>query len=681
MMSFQLPPTGGASDEQRQQGTNHWLEKAKEGGIDISAFPRDGTLKERLAWALLKGLAIGLTLARYSGKLQQSTLAQLLENLTCAVKNLVFIPAEFFCVDEAVSGRKSRRAGLDRARAILRAKLASVIFLFKISRLFRVGYKGFAFVQEEVVDEGLRAVSVTQNIDTIDIKTWKYLMYLHGLSDEMLLGTIADHVYAGQKALFQQRFIIGALTVGYVPEEVPGAALTKQGRPRTMARICPNASVHIRTAFEDVAAGMPLRRAYRKYVAAGGASDPRAKDRKMSYNAFRRMLSNRRYVGIWSFGQRRNVWNSKLDGIRTQERPQEEIVVVQCEELRIIDDDLFERVQARLAKLKLGPHTPRKPNESLKLSDLTVGMYFCTSCHERFYTAGSSGQCIRCKNGANCPQPGIVDRGDSTLAVCRELASLLEADSMLVEETVAKTVELDNVPESQILGEVEAIKVKLSKAAAKFSDLSDLAGQGSDEERAALKSKIRAVQAETADLMVEKTRLEQRLANREALKPEEIRAVLADLANVLEKAANGELGQEALYRALSVFRALTGGKIEVQFTKRPGRKQTVVKAAFELHVIAAVEAATGTTLGGHTMSPKRVEVWLRPPPRCDLLAERVHLLVAVQGKSYREAAKILQGEGHKVNSGNVWTILRRYCEMHGLPMPDRPYNNGHPRGE
>ena len=51
----------------------------------------------------------------------------------------------------------------------------------------------------------------------------------------------------------------------------------------------------------------------------------------------------------------------------------------------------------------------------------------------------------------------------------------------------------------------------------------------------------------------------------------------------------------------------------------------------------------------------------------------------VEGLSYRGAAAALQSEGQKINSGVVWQIYRRYYQMIGQPVPERPYNNGRPR--
>ena len=55
--------------------------------------------------------------------------------------------------------------------------------------------------------------------------------------------------------------------------------------------------------FEWIADGMPIKEGWRRWVAASGPCDPRSTLGHMSYNAYRRMLSNIRYTGRWEFGR------------------------------------------------------------------------------------------------------------------------------------------------------------------------------------------------------------------------------------------------------------------------------------------------------------------------------------------------------------------------------------------
>ena len=77
-------------------------------------------------------------------------------------------------------------------------------------------------------------------------------------------------------------YVVGALTVGYFRREIEGARPTKTGGPRAVPTIEEEAAPHTHTAFEDVRAGMPIRRAWRKYVAVGGKGEPRAQGQRMS---------------------------------------------------------------------------------------------------------------------------------------------------------------------------------------------------------------------------------------------------------------------------------------------------------------------------------------------------------------------------------------------------------------
>src|SRR5262249_53336390 len=158
-----------------------------------------------------------------------------------------------------------------------------VLVVFKVSRLFRVAWQGFRFFQEDVVEEGLRAISVSQGIDTADELTWRGLAYLHGVMDEILLTTIADHVRSGLRNLFVEGYTTGAIGVGYRRVEVVGAPRTNLDRPRTMPEVDPVAADLIRQHFRWIAEGMPISEGARRWRASNGPCDPRSTRKVMTY--------------------------------------------------------------------------------------------------------------------------------------------------------------------------------------------------------------------------------------------------------------------------------------------------------------------------------------------------------------------------------------------------------------
>jgi site-specific DNA recombinase len=530
-----------------------------------------------------------------------------------------------------------------------------------------------------VVEEGLRAISTSQGIDTRDEKTWKALMYLHGMMDDILLDTIGDHCRAGLKTLFLQGYAVGAIPIGYRRVEVPGAPLTNRKLPRTAPQVDPEVANLIRQHYQWICDGMKIREGWRRWVAADGPRDPRSTLGHMSYNSYRRMLSNPRYLGMWAFGRKRNCWSSKRDYNRQVEQPESDVAIYRCEELRIVDDELFHAVQARLAEFKLGPRGPRKQKE-VQLWDLTTELFYCDHCKVRFYVAGANGKSMQCKNGDLCPCKSTVRRDEATRAVCKKLAELVENDAALVRQIVGRSQEIDAQGDEHLQSTIASLRARIRTLANKIDDLEELSGQGSEEDRRRRKTMINAAASERAALQSELSRLEKSLArSAESITPEQVNQILRDFATLLENAASGKLGTDVVYKAFGILRQLTGGRIWIRIEARPGRKRTNVRGVFCPQLLRTVGAAVGThDIIGDSPSAA-VEVWLRKPPRLDAIADRVHQLMDVDGLSYRDVAKVLQDEGLKVNSGNVWYSYRRWYEMRGLPVPKRAYNNGRPR--
>jgi DNA invertase Pin-like site-specific DNA recombinase len=678
-MPAELPVAGSAGPEVARLAQEAWSEAAARAGVDLTELDAGAPVGARLAWAERVGLVPGTILSRYSSQLQHSTTDQVRECVEFAARNRIYIPAEFVCCDEAVSGRKSHRDGLERVQFILAQKLARVLLVFKVSRLFRVAYRGFSFFQECVVEKGLRAVSVSQGIDTADAKIWKPLAYFHGVMDELLVTSIADHVRAGLKGLFLQGYVTGALPVGYRAVELPGGRPTNRGRPRTVPQIDEEVAQLIRQHFEWIRDGMPLAEGWRRWVAAGGPCDPRATTGVMKPYAYRRMLANQRYTGRWAFGRKRNLWRSGLDTTIQELQPETEVAVYQCDELRIVDEALFHAVQQRLASLKAGPRGPKKKAPK-HLWDLVTDLFVCSRCGVRYHVTGANGGAMRCKNGPLCPCQVMVRRRDAVVALSQALAGLLRQDGDLVDQVIGRAAQIASAGDETTRDALSHVERALTAVSRKIDDLTELAGQGSDEDRAALRAKVRAALAERADHRAEHARLQRVLAaSTTPITPERVRVLLNDLTGLLDDAAAGLLGPDVVYRAADVFRKLVGGRVVVHVETRAGRKRANVRGTFRPDLIRTARAALDMAPPPDAPVPPEVQVWLRKPPKKDQLAERVHQLIDIDGLSYREAATVLQGEGQTGNSGVVWQIYHRYYEMIGQPVPDRPYNNGRPR--
>jgi hypothetical protein len=425
--------------------------------------------------------------------------------------------------------------------------------------------------------------------------------------------------------------------------------------------------------------GMPIREGWRRWVEAGGPCDPRSKLGYMSYSAYRRMLSNPRYTGRFAFGRTRSVWLSKRDYATQVAQPETEVVMFYSEELRIVEDELFFAVQQRLAELKLGPRGPKKHRQH-QLWDLVTDLFHCAACDVRFYLSGANGGSMSCKRGKLCPCMSNVNRKQAVRAICDKLRELLVRDTELIQKTILLSQQVDSQGDDRLRTEAAAMENEITTLTNKIHDLYDVAGQGSEADRHDVKVRILRAQVQRAESEANLTRVRKALGDGTAIiTPEQVREILTKLPELLEAGADGFLGSDMVYRAASVLRQLVGGQIMVHVERRPGRKQTNVRAIFFPRVLETVQGELAIPVSDD-QEVTAVEVWLRKPPQHDLLADRAHELVDVDGRSYEEAAMILQAEGHaSVKSATVWQLRRRYYQIVGQPAPKLPYNNGNRR--
>lgn len=685
-MNSNIPSIGAANEKLTRIACTWWSEMAAVCNLDLSGFDPNATLEMRIAWAIAQGYEIGTIYSRFSTKLQHSTEDQVRECIQWAAKNRVYVPPELISVDEGVKGKQIQRAGLDRTKAILRERLARVLIVYKASRLFRLAGKGYQFINEDVVEEGLRAVIVSQGIDTIDLKTWKLQLQIHGIMDDMLLDAIADHVRSGLTGLFIKNWTTGAIGIGYRRKVISGAPLTNRERPRTMPEVDPEAAKLIREHAQLLLNGMSVREGVRRWNAAGGPVDPRASTGKLHFACYRRLFTNERLIGKWEFGRRRNQFSTKLDYVKQVEQPDNEVTTVEFEDLRILDAETFEQLRVQFENKKTGPRGPRKPKEQ-QLWDLTTEFFLCESCSTpdlpvRFYQTGAEGKGMQCKNGDQCVCKSAVRRQEAVAAICRQLTTLISKDAELVETTILKSQELDAHADPNLDEKLARARKKLAVLGNRVNDLFEMSGEGTEADRKETKGRLRAAQSERNAVQSEVNQLQRSVdGTTSTLTVEQIRERLSEMSTLLSEAAAGELGEDAVYKALAVFRSLTGGQIWVRVEQRKNRKRTNVLGTFLPRLVCGFDSSMPCAGESRpeTADATPVTVWLRKPPRMDAIAERVHQLIDIDGMSHRETAKQLQQEGHNVNSGNVWYSYRRWYEMKGIEPPAVPYNNGKKR--
>lgn len=668
-----LPQEGAIRLELFPIISNSWMEFAAAAGIDMNGFPREGTLPERLAWARGQGLSIGLILTRYSTKDQDSTEAQATECLKGAVQKQIYVPPEYVCADEGVSGRKMNRAGLDRARQILSANQVDALLIYKVSRLFRKASRGYQFFEEELVEAGLRGICVSQGIDTANTAHWKLLMQVHGMTDEMFLATTADHVLSGMEQAFRQGDVIGALNVGYKGVEILGARLTAKGKPRQKIAIDESVADQIRQHYQRAADGLPLREGWRKWNEEVGLADCRSNLKRMSYHAYRRLLANSRYKGEFSFKRMKNVWRSKKDSVSQVPRPPEEVLTIQFEHLRIVDELLFQQVQQRLNSQKTGPKK-RRSGRKVQLWDLVHQYFICPYCNRGFQMWGNHGLGMHCKSDLHCPHPVSLDRQTAVIRVCNELTDMLQQDTEMLTAVISEVQQQDPHEVQKLRERLDDLQRQEATFTRNLRRLTDLIRQVSDDQLAELSEEYRRATAERSRVQQDKLQLAQALnAPLKVFSAGDVRQVLRHLTNLLIDAAAGRLGEDQVHRAAELFAALVNQRIEVHAESRPGRHWVLVRGRFVPALLSTIRQELGDPRIDAPPQVEPKEIWLRSPPLRERIADEAQRLIDREGLNASEAAAILSEKYEPLSPDVVRLARKRWYELQGLTAPKLPH--------
>jgi DNA invertase Pin-like site-specific DNA recombinase len=271
-----------------------------------------------------KASSIGIAYARYSTEFQHSVGDQIRGILEFAVKNGIFIPRENIFFDLATRGCKERRPGLDRVRDILDRKAAQVLLVFTTNRLFRKNYKCMKFVEEEVVERGLRCVFVKTGIDTAEDNRWRLPLQVHALVDEMASTQYAENIRAAHEGLFLKKYVVSAIPFGYMGKEVDGPP-TKRNRPRRQLAINPETSVWVQRIFHWFAVdGLKIARILERLNDEQAPLSPMSNGIFWTHHVLGNLLRHECYRGVWVYGKGKNVWQSQKQYF--QIRPTERLI-------------------------------------------------------------------------------------------------------------------------------------------------------------------------------------------------------------------------------------------------------------------------------------------------------------------------------------------------------------------
>jgi transposase len=614
-----------------------------------------------------KASAIGIAYARYSTEFQHSIVDQIRAIFEFAVKQMIFIPREHIFFDLAVRGCKEHRQGLDQVRTLLSRKAAQVLLIFTTNRLFRKNYKCMKFVEEEVVERGLRCVFVKTGIDTAEGNRWRLPLQLHAMVDEMATTQYAENIRAAHEGLFLKGFVVSAIPYGYMGKTVDGP-LTKRHRPRRKLAIDPETSDWVKRIFDwFVVDRLMLARILERLNDEKVPLSPMSNGVYWTHAAMVYLLRNACYRGLWSYGKGRNVWQSQQDYSKRvlRDQPLREAVF---EDLRLVSDEIWFKAQELLdAHPQANAGRKPKDGDSTKRPRLLNGLFFCKEHDQALKVGGDYGQhmaCEQCRGLPKAKRPlySYLNRALALRLTCEALVARIREDSDLVTRVIAACRSKAEDFQQGDVGCLVQQRTKAEKTTAQIQFLLRSAGE-TDLDREESDQKLKQLRAERAGILADIARKEAAIQQPKRIPTEEdVRALVANLEAILIAAAQGD-DPEDVGALRQILELLTGGRIELEQMGERRAYRGFLRGRFKLSLLAALQERGG--FGGPSPQLESVEIVI--DYRELLVAERHIAQVKEMWDAGMQITAIAEKMG--IDRHQVTDAIRIWHERNGLPAP------------
>lgn len=306
--------------------------------------------------------------------------------------------------DHAISGTTEDRPGYQAMLKAAQQKEFDIVLVDDFSRLSRDSRES-ELTRRRLVYWGVRLVSISDGIDTA-LKGHEMMAGFKGIMNAQFIGDLRDRIHRGLTGKVHGGYHCGGRTYGYKLEPVLDP--TKKdpyGNPERIATklaIDEEQATWVRWIFARAAEGMSpykiVSELNRQGVPAPGMNNRRHSTRPSAWNTTSLhgnhvlgtgLLQNQIYVGQVVWNRRRREQNPDT-GIRVYVlRDPKEWITKPAPLLRIIDDDLWEKVKAARAAVSREVYALREIHGRARSTGrnpkyLFSGLLVCGICQSKF---------------------------------------------------------------------------------------------------------------------------------------------------------------------------------------------------------------------------------------------------------------------------------------------------------
>jgi DNA invertase Pin-like site-specific DNA recombinase len=588
----------------------------------------------------------------------------------------VFRDCEF--ADQAVSGTKLRRDGLDAMLAAAEEGKFDVLYFHSLSRLARESVITMPMLKRLVYTLKVRIISVTEGIDS-SRDGWDVIASVMALLHERYIKELSANVFRGQEGAVLAQFSVGDYRFGYTSVPVPGTEAGRKGRnalPRKVYAIDEQTAPWVVRVFHwFVTERRSLRWIARELNRRGAPKDHRATTTRWHHQQVADLLACEKYVGIWPWGEMKNSRDPSTGKIRQESRPPEE-----CEKwnrefphLRIIDQETFDAAQVLLQRNYERYAAHRQDDGSLtgapKAANggspphLLSGLIQCGHCGARFYVGGANGKYLFCPTyvqGA-CECQTRLRRDLAERLILDVVGQRVLADPIWFRAVFDAVLQAVRERDRDIPTELAAVEKALEDVERRINRLVDQVEDGVDDpsirDRLAERREERRTLSKRRDVL-RRANAQPRHEPTEAWLREQLQNLGATL-------------REGNPAAAVALRELVGGAIVVTEIRCEGRKRFHLQGRFTIRSAAVVNLLTGAA-----DSETQTGTGLEPGPSeeivIDFVKENPLDASADQVKEFCDQGlmNVEIAQRLECSRSQVTKLLHHWFESRGLEMPD-----------
>ncbi len=263
-----------------------------------------------------------------------------------AARGYVVDPAHIY-KDEAKSGALRDRPGLEALLAAARAQQFQAVLVDDLSRLSRDNHF-LLTLYAECRFNSVRIISRADSLDSDDEHA-KLGFQMRGIVNELYLDDLREKTLRGQKGQKARGFTVGEATYGYRSVPVGKMRVDRRGRPRPDGYrmvVEPSEAEVVLRIFRAFAEGKAIKSLV-KELNVEEIRGRRKLTRGWSASTVSRILKNQKYIGRWTWNRTETRRDPKTGRRRKFLKPDSEWHVTENEALRIVPQELWDRVAAR----------------------------------------------------------------------------------------------------------------------------------------------------------------------------------------------------------------------------------------------------------------------------------------------------------------------------------------------